>query len=136
MWVIWNLISVRLEIVLVLCKIGALFVPNVPYAWKSFWTHTMELLGDVGHVESCFGLFGDSANLDARQVHGLHRTYHMLKNRFRCMRWYSKVMRLKRKLMLVRLKIVLIVTQDRCTVCSQHTKVSEIVLHTPHEIPR
>jgi hypothetical protein len=30
----------------------------------------MELLGDVGHVESCFGAFGDSANLDARQGHG------------------------------------------------------------------
>jgi hypothetical protein len=29
-------------------------------------THTMELLGDVGHVESCFGAFGYSANLDAR----------------------------------------------------------------------
>ena len=25
---------------------------------KSFWTHSMELLGDVGHVESCFGTFG------------------------------------------------------------------------------
>jgi hypothetical protein len=24
----------------------------------------MELLGDEGHVESCFGAFGDSANLD------------------------------------------------------------------------
>jgi hypothetical protein len=33
---------------------------------KSFWTHTMELLGDVGHVESCFNLFGDTDNLDAR----------------------------------------------------------------------
>jgi hypothetical protein len=39
---------------------------NVPQARKSFWTHTMELLGDVGHVESCFGPFEDSANLDAR----------------------------------------------------------------------
>jgi hypothetical protein len=28
--------------------------------------HPMELLGDVGHVEARFGLFGDSANLDAR----------------------------------------------------------------------
>jgi hypothetical protein len=28
--------------------------------------HMMELLGDVGHVEAHFGLFGDSANLDAR----------------------------------------------------------------------
>jgi hypothetical protein len=96
----------------------------------------MELLGDVGHVESCFGLFGDSANLDARQVHGLRRTYHRLKNRFRCSRWYSKVMRLKRMLVLVCLKVVLIVTQDRCIVYTQHTKGSEIILHTPHEIPR
>ena len=28
---------------------------NVPSAQKSFWMHPMELLGDVGHVESCFG---------------------------------------------------------------------------------
>jgi hypothetical protein len=27
-------------------------VPNVPSAQQSFWTHPMELLGDVGHVES------------------------------------------------------------------------------------
>jgi hypothetical protein len=31
--------------------------------------HTMELLGDFSHVESHFGLFADSANLDARSVH-------------------------------------------------------------------
>ena len=31
-------------------KIGALFASNVPQARKSFWTHPMELLGDVGHV--------------------------------------------------------------------------------------
>jgi hypothetical protein len=35
-------------------------VPNAPQAHKSFWTHPMELLGDVGHVESPFSLFGDS----------------------------------------------------------------------------
>jgi hypothetical protein len=29
----------------------------------------MKLLGDLGHVESRFGLFADSANLDARLVH-------------------------------------------------------------------
>jgi hypothetical protein len=34
----------------------------------------MELLGDVGHVESYFGPFGDTDNLDARYVHGLRRT--------------------------------------------------------------
>jgi hypothetical protein len=29
-------------------------MPNVPLAQKSFWTHPMELLGDLGHVESHF----------------------------------------------------------------------------------
>ena len=28
------------------------FVPNVPQAREPFWTHPMELLGVVGHVES------------------------------------------------------------------------------------
>jgi hypothetical protein len=31
----------------------------------------MELLGDVGHVESRFFLFGDSVSVGARKVHGL-----------------------------------------------------------------
>ena len=35
----------------------------------------MELLGDVGHVESCFHLFGDSVRVGARLVHGLRQTY-------------------------------------------------------------
>jgi hypothetical protein len=38
----------------------------------------MELLGDVGHVKSCFDLFGDGGRL----VHGLRRTYHRLRNSF------------------------------------------------------
>jgi hypothetical protein len=42
----------------------------------------MELLDDVGHVEARFGPFGDSANLDARYVHGLLRMYQRLKNHF------------------------------------------------------
>jgi hypothetical protein len=41
-------------------------VPNVLKAQKSFWTHPMELLGDVGHVESRFVPFGDNASLGAR----------------------------------------------------------------------
>jgi hypothetical protein len=32
--------------------------------------HPMVLLGDVAEVETRFGPFGDSANLDARKVHG------------------------------------------------------------------
>jgi hypothetical protein len=32
-------------------------VPNVPQAQKSFWTHPIELLDDVRHMEPCHGLF-------------------------------------------------------------------------------
>jgi hypothetical protein len=45
---------------------GSRFKPNVPQAWKSFWTHMTELLGDVGHVESHFGPFGDGVSVSAR----------------------------------------------------------------------
>jgi hypothetical protein len=76
----------------------------------------MELLGDVGHLESHFGLFRDSVSVGARQVNGLRQTYHMLRNHFGCTRWHSYVMRLKRKLISVRLEIVLILMQERCTV--------------------
>jgi hypothetical protein len=41
-------------------------VLNVPKAQKSFWTHLMELLGDVGPMESHFFLFGDSVSVGAR----------------------------------------------------------------------
>jgi hypothetical protein len=58
------------------CKIGARFAPNIPQAQESFWTHPMVLLDDEAQVEACFYPFRDSANLDARWVHCLHRTYH------------------------------------------------------------
>ena len=32
---------------------------------KSFWTHPMELLADMGHVESSFGLFGHGVSVSA-----------------------------------------------------------------------
>jgi hypothetical protein len=70
-------------------SVGAWFAPNIPQAQKSFWTHTMELRGDLGHVESRFGLFVDSANLDARLVHSLRRMYHRLRNHFGRTRWNS-----------------------------------------------
>jgi hypothetical protein len=34
--------------------------------------HPMVLLGREAQLEAWFGPFGDSANLDARYVHGLH----------------------------------------------------------------
>ena len=96
----------------------------------------MELLGDVGHVESHFFLFGDSVSVCARKVHSLHQTYHRLRNRFGRTRWYSLVMRLKRKLVSVHLEIVLILTPDRCTICVECTIGSNIILNAPDGTPR
>jgi hypothetical protein len=44
---------------------GARFVPNVPQAQKSFWTHVIVLLGNMDQVEAHFDPFGDSFNLGA-----------------------------------------------------------------------
>jgi hypothetical protein len=35
-----------------------------------------------------------------------------------------------------RLGIVLVLTQDRCTVCAEQTIGSKIILHTPDKTPR
>jgi hypothetical protein len=98
--------------------------------------HPMEFLDDEAQVEARFGPFGDCANLDARYVIGLRRTYHRVRNHFRCTQWYSEVMRFKQKLISVCLEIVLILTQDTCTVCTEHTIGSEIILDAPNETPR
>jgi hypothetical protein len=55
----------------------------------------MALLGDEAQVKAGFGLFGDSANLDARWVHGLRQTYHRLGNHLLRTRWISNVMRIR-----------------------------------------
>ena len=49
-----------------LYKIGAWFVWNVAYAWKSIWMHLMELLEDVCHMKSRFDLFRDSVSFGVR----------------------------------------------------------------------
>jgi hypothetical protein len=36
---------------------------------KSIWTHPIELLDDVCHIISRFGLFGDSVSFGARYLH-------------------------------------------------------------------
>jgi hypothetical protein len=61
---------------------GVRYAPNIPHTWKSFWTHMMELLSDVGHVEFRFGVFGDGLCVGARLVHCLRQTYHRLRNHF------------------------------------------------------
>jgi hypothetical protein len=60
------LIAVRLEMVLVSVQDRCTVVPKIPLALESFWTHPMVLLGDVGHLESHFSLFGDGVSVDAR----------------------------------------------------------------------
>ena len=94
--------------------------------------HQMELLGDVGHVGSCFGPLG--ASVGARLVHGLRRTHHRLRNRFGRTRWYSYVMRVKWNLVSVCWEPVSV--QDRCTVGAEHTIGSEIILDKPDGTPR
>jgi len=42
---------------------------------KPFFMHPMVLLGEEAQVEAQSSLFGDSANLDARLVHGLYGAY-------------------------------------------------------------
>jgi hypothetical protein len=42
------------------------FALNIQQVEKSFWTHPIEHLGDVGHVESHFGPFRDSVSIGVR----------------------------------------------------------------------
>ena len=42
----------------------------------------MVLLGDEAQLEAHFSLFGDSANLDERSVHGLRQIYQRLRYHF------------------------------------------------------
>jgi hypothetical protein len=88
----------------------------------------MELLGDVGPVESRFGL--------SRWVHYLRQTSYRLINHFGHTRWHTQVTRLKWKLDSVRLEIVGILTQDRCTVRADRTTGSEIIFDAPDGTPR
>jgi hypothetical protein len=66
----------------------------------------------------------------------LCQTYHRLRNRFGHNKWYSEVTTFKWKLILVFLEIVLILIQDRCTVCAKRTVDSEIILDAPDGTPR
>jgi hypothetical protein len=95
----------------------------------------MVLLGDIGQVEARFGPFGDSINLDERQVHGLSQMYNGHGNLFRHTRWYFLVTLVKWKLASDHLEIVLISMQDRCTVCAECTICFEIALGTPDGNP-
>ena len=50
--------------------------------------HPMELLDDVCHIESCFGLFRNSVGFGASYVHRLRLMHHSLRNHFGSTCWY------------------------------------------------
>jgi hypothetical protein len=96
----------------------------------------MELLGDVAHGESCFGLFEDAVSIGARWGHGLRQTYPRLGNRFGRSRWNSLVMWLLGSLISIHPMTVSVSEHDRCTVCAKRTIGSEIILDAPNGTPR
>ena len=49
------LVLVHLDIVLILQQDRCTVCAEHTIGSKNIWTHPMELLSDVGHVESCFG---------------------------------------------------------------------------------
>jgi len=66
----------------------------------------------------------------------LDQMYRRHKNCVPRIRWNSKVMRHKWKVVTVHFEIVLILTQDRCTVCAKHLIGLEIILDAPDITPR
>ena len=56
----WKLVSVRLEIVLILTQDRSMVCVERTIGSEIILDTPMELLGDVGHVESRFGLLGAS----------------------------------------------------------------------------
>ena len=62
----WNLVSDRLEIVLVLVEDRCTVCAKRTTGSDIVFNALMVLLGDEAQVEAPFSPFGDSANLDAR----------------------------------------------------------------------
>ena len=62
----WKLVSACLEIVLILTQDSCTVCVECAIGSEIVWTHPMELLGDMGHVESHFFPFGDSVSVGAR----------------------------------------------------------------------
>ena len=88
-------------------------------------------LGDDAQVEARFGPFRDSANLDIRLEHGLHRTYNRLRCCFRRTQWNSYVTWVMWNLILVYFETVFALVPYSCMVCVERTVGSEIILDAP-----
>jgi hypothetical protein len=66
MWVMWNLISDHLEIVLVSVQARSTVCAKRTMSLKIILDTPEEYLGDMGLVESHFDSFGDRVSIDAR----------------------------------------------------------------------
>ena len=66
MWVLWNLVLDRLEIVLVSVEDRCTVCAKRTTGSDIVFNALMVLLGDEAQVEVPFSPFGDSANLDTR----------------------------------------------------------------------
>ena len=75
--------SVRMEMVLVLVQDRCTVCAKRTIGSDIVYVAPDGTPRDEAQLEGHFGLFGDSANLDARSVHGLRRTYHRLRKHFR-----------------------------------------------------
>jgi hypothetical protein len=64
----WKLDSVSLDIVLILMQDRCTVWAEHTTGSEIILDAVMELLGDVGHVECRFSLFGDSVSVGARWV--------------------------------------------------------------------
>ena len=91
MWVKWKLVSVRFEVVLISTQDGCTICAECAIVSEVILGTPMELLCYMGQVEVCFNPFGDSVDLDTRQVHGLRQMHYRLRNHFGCTQWYSEV---------------------------------------------
>jgi hypothetical protein len=97
-------------------------------AQESFWTNTMELLGDLGSVnlvsvylQIVLILTQDWSTVCAERTIGSE-------NHFGCIRRNSSVMWVMWILILIYLEIVLVSEQNRCMVCAEHILGLGIIL--------
>ena len=65
-WVLWNLVSIHLEIVLVSFQDRCMVCAKRTNGLDIIFNTSMVLLGDDAQVEARFSSCGDSANLDTR----------------------------------------------------------------------
>ena len=96
----------------------------------------MVLLGDKTQLEARFGSFGDSANLDARSVHGFAPNVPQAQKSFSThpMELLGDVGHVESRS--VRFEMVLALVQDRCTDCAKHTIGLDIIQNAPDGTPR